>query len=580
MCATEHRPAVRGQPTRLVPDLVGTRRPGVPSNTRDVTGSSHSNVSDGSSVRATSLTSRAVKAAAAAAIAAALAACGGTLGQVTQSGSPGAWIPSAVPSNSDSSSSSPSPSGSPDALSKFYGQHLVWSGCGGDFQCSKLVVPVDYADPAGATTNVSVIRLRSSDPAQRLGSLVINPGGPGGSGVDFARAARAIYSQTILDHYTIVGFDPRGVASSDPVQCLNDAQTDDFIAADGTPDTPAEILRLQALGKLFADSCSTRSPTLYAHVDTRSVARDLDILRQALGDEKLNYFGASYGTYLGATYADLFPTHVGRMVLDGAIDPSLSNVDITHGQLKGFEVAVGRFIQDCNRQQNCPLPGGVEAGKAKLAKFFADLDKTPLSTNDPKRPLNEALAENAVLSYLYFPQSDYGALRDGLSAAFNGDGSTLLEMLDQRISRDSKGHYTDNSNAMLYAVNALDRPDRPSVTQWQQYANQWGAEEPLFGRFFAWGNIPFNYWNAPATNTPHEIHAPGSPPILVVGTTYDPATPYPWAQALAKQLSKGVLLTRVGDGHTAYGMGSSCADGAIDRYLTTGVTPPVGTVCH
>ena len=528
-----------------------------------------------------SLTSRAATAAVAAFVMVALAACSGTLGQVTASGSPGAWIPSSGPSSSvPSTDPSASSSTTANPLSKFYSQHLVWSACGGDFQCAKLTVPVDYAAPDGDTTKVSIIRLRSADPATRLGSLVINPGGPGGSGVEFARSARGIYSQTILDRYTIVGFDPRGVASSDPVQCLNDPQTDEFIAADGTPDTPAEILHLQALGKLFADSCKARSPKLFAHVDTRSVARDLDVLRQALGDQKLNYFGASYGTYLGATYADLFPTHVGRMVLDGAIDPSLSNVDITHGQLNGFEVAIGRFIEDCNRQPGCPLPGGVAAGKAKLARFFADLDQAPLQTNDPKRPLNEALAENAVLSYLYFPQSDYAALRDGLTSAFNGDGSVLLDMLDQRISRDSNGHYTDNSNAMLYAVNAIDRPDRPTAAQWQVYADPWGKEDPLVGRFFAWGNIPFDYWNAPATNTPHEIYAPGSPPILVVGTTYDPATPYPWAQALAKQLSKGVLLTRVGDGHTGYGMGSTCADTAIDRFLTTGVTPAVGTVCR
>lgn len=517
----------------------------------------------------------------------ALAACSGTIGNVTSSGSSGVWAPSAGPSSATSdpsASGSVAPSGSPtaasDPLARFYQQHLVWSSCSGDYQCANLTVPVDYAAPSGNTTKVSIIRLRSADASKRIGSLVINPGGPGGSGVEYARAARGIYTQAILDRYTIVGFDPRGVASSDPVQCLNDAQTDRFIAADGTPDTPAEILQLQALGKLFADACKARSPKLFAHVDTRSVARDLDVLRAALGEEKLNYFGASYGTYLGATYADLFPTKVGRMVLDGAIDPTLSNVEVTHQQLKGFEVAIGRFIADCNKQANCPLPGGVEAGKAKLAQWFSHLDQNPLKTNDPKRPLNEALAQNAVLSYLYFPQSDYGQLRDGLTAAFSGDGSVLLDLLDQRISRDSSGHYTDNSNAMLYAVNALDRPDRPTAAQWQTYADQWAKEDPLFGRFFAWGNIPFDYWNAPATNTPHEIHAPGSPPILVVGTTYDPATPYPWAQGLAKQLSQGVLLTRVGDGHTAYGMGSTCADDAIDRFLTTGVTPPVGTVCH
>ena len=507
----------------------------------------------------------------AAAVTMALAGCSGTVGTVTES----------TPPPSSSSSTSPSPSASDARLAPFYAQKLVWSGCGGSFQCAKLTVPLDYADPTGSTIKLAVLRLRAANPSARLGSLVLNPGGPGASGIDFARAARAVIDDPVRARYDIVGFDPRGVGQSAPVECLNDKQTDAFIAADGTPDTPAEVTQSEQLAQQFAVACRTRSPKVYAHIGTTDTVRDMDILRAALGDPKLNWFGFSYGTLLGASYADIFPTKVGRMVLDGAIDPSLSNVELIHGQAKGFELALHRFVADCDTQPDCPLPKGVQAGVNRIAQFFAGLDSRPLATSDPRRPLTQALAQNAVASYLYVPSyGDWDSLRAGLQAAFDGDGSTLLSMLDERLSRNDAGHYTDNSTAALYAISALDRPDRPDAAQSAVLAAQWSKEAPVFGAFTAWGILPYHYWDVPATDTPHEIHAPGSPPILVVGTTYDPATPYPWAQALAKQLSQGVLLTRVGDGHTGYGKGNSCIDSAVDRFFTSGVTPPAGTVCR
>lgn len=505
----------------------------------------------------------------------ALAACSGTVGTVSES-------TPASSSGASSTSASASATASPDpGLQAFYSQKLVWTACGGSFQCSKLTVPLDYAAPSGTTIKLALLRLRTTNLAGRIGSLVINPGGPGASGVDFARAARAVLDDPVRARYDIVGFDPRGVGQSDPVECLNDKQTDTFIAADGTPDTPAEVAQSAQLAQQFAASCKARSPQIYAHISTRDTVNDMDVLRAALGDQKLNWFGFSYGTLLGATYADHFPTRVGRMVLDGAIDPSLTNVELIHGQAKGFELALHRFVEDCDKQADCPLPQGTQAGVDRIAQFFAALDSKPLPTSDPKRPLTQALAQNAVASYLYFPSyGDWESLRFGLQAAFDGDGSTLLSMLDDRLSRNQAGHYTDNSTAALYAISALDRPDRPGVAESAALAAQWTKEAPVFGAFTAWGILPYHYWDVPATDVPHEIHAPGSPPILVVGTTYDPATPYEWAQSLARQLSKGVLLTRVGDGHTGYGKGSTCTDTAVDRFLTTGVTPPVGTVCH
>jgi pimeloyl-ACP methyl ester carboxylesterase len=505
----------------------------------------------------------------------ALAACSGKIGTVTETTPP-------APSTSSSASSSASSTTSVDpALASFYGQKLRWTSCGGGFECTELTVPVDYAAPTGDTIKISVLRLKASDQAHKIGSLLLNPGGPGGSGTEFGRAARSVVDASVRAKYDIVGFDPRGVGGSAPIACLDDKQLDAFISADGTPDTPGEVTQSEQLSQEFADACKAKSPQLYAHISTEEAVRDIDILRAALGDPKLNWLGFSYGTLLGATYADLFPTNVGRMVLDGALDPSLTNVELIHGQAKGFEVALHRFVQDCAKQSDCPLPRGEQAAVDRVAQFLNDLDAKPLKTNDPKRPLTQALAQNAIASYLYFPSyGDWDALRFGLQSAFDGDGSVLLSMLDERLSRNEAGHYTDNSTAALYAVSALDRPDRPDATESAALAAQWAKEAPVFGAFTAWGILPYHYWSAPATGKPHEIHAPGSPPILVVGTTYDPATPYPWAQALAKQLSKGVLLTRVGDGHTGYGKGSTCTDQAVDRYLTTGTPPPAGTVCR
>ena len=518
--------------------------------------------------------------AAALSVAAVLAACSSqTLGTVTES------TPATTPTPSASVPASPgatpgATSGTDPALAVYYGQHLAWSACGGSFRCAYLTVPIDYAKPAGDTMKLAVLRLPAS--GDRLGSMITDPGGPGSSGVDFARQARALFSDTLRSHYDVVGFDPRGVQRSSPITCLSDKQWDGYLAADGTPDTAAEESQYVAWDKTFAQGCVSRSNLeVLKHASTVETAKDLDILRVALGDKKLTYFGFSYGTMLGAVYADLFPTHIARMVLDGAMDPSIGNVGLTHGQAKGMELALTRFVEDCDKQSDCPLPDGVQTGLTKLQSWLDGLDAKPLTTGDPERPLTQALGLGAIFSYLYFPAyGDWDALRAGLQDAFDGDGSTLLQMFDERNQRNDAGHYTTNLYSAYYAISGLDYPDRPDEAQIKVLADQWSKEAPIAGASLAWSTLLYSYWPVPATGHPHEIHAPGSPPILVVGTTYDPATPYPWAQALAKQLSKGVLLTRVGDGHTGYGKGSACTDQAVDSYLVTGATPPAGTVCR
>jgi pimeloyl-ACP methyl ester carboxylesterase len=505
-----------------------------------------------------------------------LAACSqAKVGTITE----GSAAPSQSASPSPSASASVDPGVDP-ALAPYYTQRLSWAGCGGSFECADLTVPLDYAQPTGDTTKISVLRLKSSG-GTRLGALVTNPGGPGGSGVDFARAARSIFPEQVLAAYDVVGFDPRGVQRSSPIECLTDAQYDAFIALDGTPDDKAEVTQIDAALKQFADGCKAKSGAMLAHVGTPDSARDMDVLRAALGEDKLDYVGFSYGTLLGATYADLFPTKVGRMVLDGAVDPTLGNIGLQHGQAKGFELALRRFVENCQQQSDCPLPDGTQAGLDSIKTLFDDLDSEPLPTGQTDRPLTQALAQGAVLSYLYFPAyGDWDALRQGLAAAFDGDGSVLLDMLDQRNERSSNGKYATNLPYAYYAVSALADPARPTTAETATLAAQWTKESPILGDLFAWANDIWQYWPVAANDTPHALTAKGAPPILVVGTTYDPATPYPWSQSLAKQLSSGVLLTRVGDGHTAYGKGSACTDNAVDRFLLTGKAPAEGTVCR
>ncbi len=507
-----------------------------------------------------------------------LAGCASrSLGTVTEL-SPSSTPPSSSPSATSSGSAT---DGTDPALATYYGQKLTWSACGGSFQCATLTVPVDYAQPAGETIGLALVRLPASKPSQRLGAMVINPGGPGSSGVDFARGARSVFTPAVLAAYDIVGFDPRGVQRSAPVQCLNDKKFDELLAVDGTPDTVAEENALVQTDLQFSRACATAPADVLAHISTPESARDIDILRAALGEQKLTWFGFSYGTMLGATYADLFPQRVARMVLDGPVDPSLSIIELNHGQAKGFELALRHFVENCDTQADCPLPGGTQAGMDSIASFFQDLDAHPLPTGDPARPLTQALAQSAVLTFLYFPAyGDWDVLREGLASAYAGDGSVLLDALDQRNQRTSSGHYKNNLTAAYLSVNALDDATRQTVPQTRVLASQWAKEVPVVGAIFAWQGMSYTDWPVPATSQPHELHAKGAAPILVVGTTYDPATPYPWAQSLAKQLDSSTLLTRVGDGHTGYGKGSSCTDQAVDRYLLAGVMPAVGTVCH
>lgn len=477
-----------------------------------------------------------------------------------------------VPPSAAAPVSSAAPTGS--ELERFYEQQVNWSNCG-IADCARVQVPLDYADPSGAVVELAITRVPAK--GERIGSLFVNPGGPGGSAVDYARAADYIVTKQVRAHYDIVGVDPRGVAKSDPVVCLSDEQIDFLIAADGTPDDAAEEQAVIDGSARIGQQCELHGDPLYAHMGTVASARDLDIVRSAIGQDVLTYLGKSYGSLLGATYAELFPERVGRMVLDGALPASLDLVTVTRDQAEAFEVAVADFARDCLAYETCPLTGKPDEAVQQLRDWLTSLDSDPLVADE--RILNEPVAAYAVLSYLYFPDYDYPELRGALAAAMNDDDpAPLLTLLDQRISRTPDGRYLDNSTNAFYAVTCLDRPFTGTVEDARRYAQEWAVSAPTFGPSLAWGLLACKDWPATAEAIT-ETTASGSNPILVVTTRNDPATPYEWGVTMASELENARLLTRDGFGHTAYVEGSDCIDSAVDAYLLTGELPEQGLVC-
>ncbi|MFI6626451.1 alpha/beta hydrolase [Streptomyces sp. NPDC050528] len=477
------------------------------------------------------------------------------------------------------------PQATPSTLTSYYGQKLGWHTCGvPGFECATMKAPLDYDKPAAGDIRLAVARKKATGKGKALGSLMVNPGGPGGSAVGYLQQYAGIgYPAEVRARYDMVAMDPRGVARSEPVECLGGRAMDTFTQTDTTPDDQHETTELVGEYKKFAEGCGAHSPDVLRHVSTIEAARDMDILRAVLGDRKLTYVGASYGTFLGATYAGLFPDRVGRVVLDGAMDPSLPARRMNLDQTAGFETAFQSFAKDCVRQTDCPLGGkGTTPAKVgtNLKAFFRKLDAHPIPTGDADgRKLGEALATTGVIAAMY-DEAAWPQLREALTSAMKEkDGAGLLVLSDSYYERDADGRY---SNLMFAnaAVNCLDLPAAFSTPeQVEQALPAFEKASPVFGEGLAWASLNCAYWPVRATGEPHRIEAKGAAPIVVVGTTRDPATPYRWAQSLAHQLSSARLLTYVGDGHTAYGRGSRCIDSAIDAYLLRGVAPGEGKRC-
>ncbi|MFS1298822.1 alpha/beta hydrolase [Streptosporangium longisporum] len=452
---------------------------------------------------------------------------------------------------------------------------LGWDGCGDGFECARLAVPLDHSRPDGERIELSVIRLPAS--GRRIGSLLLNPGGPGASGVQYARGARTVVSRALRERFDIVGFDPRGVGESSPVRCLSSAELDAYVGLDASPDSPGEVTALQEGSRRFASGCQARSAGLLPHVGTADAARDMDLLRAAVGDLRLTYLGKSYGTHLGAVYADLFPGRVRALVLDGAVDPSLDPLEVNAAQARGFETALDAFLRDCLRAADCPFTGSVTSARAEIAGLLRRADTRPLanSTGDG-RTVTEAWTTLGMITPLYDRQA-WPILRQAFGRALRGDGTPLLRLADLLIDRRQDGEYANQTESNL-AVNCVDSPYPADPAVYAAAARESSARAPLFGAYVVWSSLPCAYWPVKG-DVRDRIDAPGAPPIMVVGTQRDPATPYEWSEAMASQLASGVLVGFDGDGHTAYLTGSACVDRLVDDYLIDLVVPRDGTRC-
>ena len=495
----------------------------------------------------------------------------------------GRWLAAVAILLAGCSSSSTGPNEPPSTLSGYYSQHLDWQPCDHGFQCARLLVPFDYAHPGGKRFSLPVIKLPAADPAHRVGPLVINPGGPGGSGVQYALAARSQFPAALRARFDIVGFDPRGVAGSEPaLACLTGPELDTYLGTDEMPDNAAELDRIVAQAKLYAQRCGQNSRALLPYVGTENAARDMDVLRAALGQSRLTYLGKSYGTYLGTWYAQLFPHRVRALVLDGAVDPDTPSLQAGITQAEGFTVAFRSFAAWCLAASGCPFGRGASAGSvdsaaSRLQALIVRANSAPLTNRlGTGQVADGALLLNGVAAALY-SKSAWPDLKTGLANAFDGDGSGLVQLANLLLERNADGTYSNLVDADT-AISCLDRPWPRSLAAWQAEASAAARAAPLFGPPIVWGNLPCAYWPVPPAPRP-AFKAAGAGPILVVGTTRDPATPYRWAQALAADLSSGVLLGRNGDGHTAYGEGSACVDQIVNAYLISLKVPQSGTVC-
>lgn len=450
---------------------------------------------------------------------------------------------------------------------------------GGDrklsFACGTVEVPLDYDHPDGDKVTLYLVRVRLAGQHNRIGSLLVNPGGPGGSGLDAAVGLSLQLPTDVLSRFDLVGFDPRGVGLSDPIQCISDSFKDQITAADPDARTPAEFAAQVRLSQQIATQCSDKYGDKLGNFNTVETARDMDMIRQALGDKKMTYLGFSYGTLLGAVYAQLFPQRIRALVLDGAVDPTQDQVAAGEGQAKGFQNAFNQFAAACRAQgKKCPL-GSDPRGFVTTLMKKATASPIPSSKPGEQRRATGGNVQLAVISALY-DQSKWPDLSSALAAASKGNAQGVLALDDQYNERDDSGHFTNILDANI-TINCNDMNGKLSQATIKAKLADWRKKYPLFGASQALSLLTCQSWQQDRHPIP-QIQATGSAPVLVVGTVNDPATPYKSAQALSKELSSGVLLTWNGQGHTAYPK-TPCVTTTVDSYLVKLAVPKNGTTC-
>ncbi|UUE19720.1 alpha/beta hydrolase [Microbacterium sp. J1-1] len=480
-------------------------------------------------------------------------------------------------SSRPSTTAAPDTEGVAEDLLPFYSQELTWTECGTGFDCTDVTAPLDWENPAAGDITLAVVRHRAE--GTPVGSLLTNPGGPGASGVDLVLNNLGFaVGADLIENFDVIGFDPRGVGDSTAVTCYDAPEMDDYLygipaAARGTAEWEAELLDAH---KSFAEACDANSGGILPYITTVNAARDMDLIRAVLGDKQLNYLGYSYGTFLGATYAKLYPEKAGRLVLDGAIDPAVPGLEVGATQALGFESALRAYMQSCLDSGECPFAGTVDEAMADLGALLASVDRTPLQSGDGRLMGADTLL-TGIIAALY-SQDNWGFLTQALDEALQGDPTSALLLADFYNSRED-GVYIDNSTEAFRAYNCMDYPveDDPAAEAAIDAKIAEGA--PTIAPYWS-GPDSCEVWPYPPTGTRGEIAAEGAGPILVIGTTNDPATPYEWSESLADQLEEGVLITRVGEGHTGYNKGNICVDDAVEAFLLDDVVPEDGLRCE
>jgi pimeloyl-ACP methyl ester carboxylesterase len=454
---------------------------------------------------------------------------------------------------------------------------LAWKACG-SLQCASLLVPVDYADPGGPTLTLALARKPARTPAARIGSLLINPGGPGDSGVSDLPGELNSLTATLQNRFDVVSWDPRGVQRSAPVHCSDpNAKPQSGGGGDGgapidpAPTKPEDQQTLADAYKAGGEACLHWSGELLRHVGTNSTVEDVERIRVALGEDKLTFIGHSAGTLLGAVYADRYPQRVRAFVLDGPIDPSLTLDQMTLAQAKGFEAALHSFFGWCDATASCKWrPANPDRTEAYLA-LLDRVRQQPLKASGG-RIVGVDTFVSGTMSRLT-ARSKWASLGDALAAAERADGSALAT-----LASNYQNAGASNAADARQSILCLDHPAPRELSAYPPLAEASKASAPVFGPVFTWAALSCGMWSVPSTLEARPTRAAGAPPIMVVGTTGDPATPQAWAQALAGQLEHGVLVLRQGAEHVAYYY-SLCIRRLVDTYLVDGRPPASGTVC-
>lgn len=472
-------------------------------------------------------------------------------------------------------------------LSEYTQQEIKWEPCPGDyaqFDCGTATVPLDYSKPGEKTVELALARLKAGGPEERIGSLLLNPGGPGGSGVNLAigAALAETFPESVMARYDLVGFDPRGAGQSQPVQCLDGAAMDAWTALDLSPDTEEEKAKLFESAKRFAESCAANSDAdLLAHVGTSDAARDMDVLRQALGDEKLYYYGHSYGTILGQYYAELFPQNVGRMVLDSNAPARAGAVDIFVEQAKGLDKSIQAMAGECATKLNpCPVGNDGTQAYSKLQDFIGALDTDPVPAEGRRRPLSQSDVQ-LTLAASAFDVSAREPFFQALAAAQAGQGAPMGELADEVAGRREDGRYKNIiGSGLAIGCTSMWKGPRDQAAL-QAAIDQTAAASPILGGVTTANEIsPCAFWSAPVSGTtPHPVQPESVAPILLLHNLGDGATPYAWGQEVAQDMPGAVLLTNEGTGHGVMNEPSQCLHEAVAAYLTAGTLPPPDTTC-